>query len=291
MLERCLKSLISQAVPNTITAFIIVIDNDPAGGARAIAAPFSVRYIHAPRRGIAIARNAALDAAFATGADWIAFIDDDEIAAPDWIAQLMAPEYLGVPILTGREEVEYPSPPPFWCAPNKRELNPAHEGRRRGTATTGNVRFSADLIYAGLRFNEAIGLMGGEDIEFFGRARAMGFQIRQTLRAVTIETAHRERLTLPGQLYRHFWCAASDVVAVQKVRGKYRALSRKLHTIPLSIAIGAVEIAISPLFSVIGLDAFKRRVLAGGKKIAKGAGRAAAIVGIMPQPYRVIVGE
>ena len=88
MLDDCLHSLCEHIRPTDIEIVVIVIDNDPGGSAREIvagymdAAPFVVRYLHEPRRGIAFARNAALDAAQESGAKWIAFIDDDdEIAA------------------------------------------------------------------------------------------------------------------------------------------------------------------------------------------------------------------
>ena len=44
-------------------------------------------YLHAPARNISIARNACLEAA---SAPLVAFIDDDEIARPGWLAGLVA---------------------------------------------------------------------------------------------------------------------------------------------------------------------------------------------------------
>ena len=61
MLESCLRSLGEQVVPPDVRPSIIVIDNDPAGNARPVVAgyarmaPFPVRYVHEPHRGIAIA--------------------------------------------------------------------------------------------------------------------------------------------------------------------------------------------------------------------------------------------
>ena len=49
-------------------------------------APFPVRYVHEPAAGVANARNAALAAA---RGDLIAFLDDDEEAAPGWLAALI----------------------------------------------------------------------------------------------------------------------------------------------------------------------------------------------------------
>jgi succinoglycan biosynthesis protein ExoM len=297
MLERCLRSLSEQLVPAGLQVSVIIIDNDPAGSARneatayANAAPFDVRYEREPKRGIATARNAAIDAAIATGADWIAFIDDDEWATPDWIANLMAPDYRDTPVLAGPVLPVYPDIAPFWCLNTPKALKPAEEGKRVKTAISGNVRFSAEIVKAGIRFNERLKLMGGEDQEFFSAAHKAGFAIRKTLRAIAYETAHPERLTYRGQVKRAYWCAASDMRRDAVLRGWPWAISRKAHTVPSNIVFGAFEILASPLFLIGGRLAFKKRAVAGGKKIAKGVGRAAGMFGAMPQPYRVIVGN
>jgi succinoglycan biosynthesis protein ExoM len=79
-----------------IDAFnLIIVDNDPDGGARQtaerlhVAAPPHVhlRYVHEPDAGVANARNAAVDAA---DTPLIAFLDDDMTAPPDWLAGLLA---------------------------------------------------------------------------------------------------------------------------------------------------------------------------------------------------------
>jgi len=298
MLERCLLSLDEQRVPPDVQMSVFVVDNDPAGGALNVVtdymrvAPFSVRYVHEPRRGIAIARNAALDAAIGASADWIAFIDDDEWADPDWIAALMAPEYRHTPILLGAVIHESPDPAPFWLTGRRQAGGvKGKEGELRKTGTTGNVRLSAELIRSGFRFDEGLRLMGGEDNELFTRARKAGFEIRRTLKAIVTEAAHPDRATYTAQMYRAYWCAASDMRRTAIDKGWPGAILRKAHTVPLNIVFGVLEIASSPLCSTFGVDAFKRRALAGGKKIAKGFGRAIAILGLMPQPYRVIIGH
>src|SRR4051794_18458322 len=85
-LAQTLRSVLSQ-VPVAGSRFrIVVADNDETPSAKAMvdavlgAGPLSYAYVHAPARNISIARNAALAA---VGTRWAAFLDDDELAAPD----------------------------------------------------------------------------------------------------------------------------------------------------------------------------------------------------------------
>ena len=92
-LERALRSLFGQVRVADRLCEIVIADNDPEGSARdrveALRAhsPWRLVYIHIPTPGVATARNAALRA---TDASLIAFLDDDEAAAPDWLTRILA---------------------------------------------------------------------------------------------------------------------------------------------------------------------------------------------------------
>lgn len=86
MLTRCLFSLAKQnSLPDWEFIFIIV-DNELTPNNRHIVEEFEritnfmVKYIHQPRRGIAVARNAALEEALKQKVDWICYFDDDQYA-------------------------------------------------------------------------------------------------------------------------------------------------------------------------------------------------------------------
>lgn len=324
MLERCLVSLITQQVDATLDIHIIVASNGPTRAAEASevvrglspASQFPITFTHDPAAGIARARNSAMLHALSIGAQWVAFIDDDEIADPEWIANLMAPEWRRFPVLMGANVYQYPPHPPFWTLDKgDTALSAVDEGLLCKTASSGNVRFSTRLVTAGLRFDEELNLAGGEDNDFFSRAHEMGFQITRTYRAITREMVHAERLTYAYQIYRAYWCAASDMRRLAVHKGWRQAILRKAGSVPMNTVFGLLWLALSVPFALLSIVSFmlipldgndegkaalfcralltqyKKFALRGGKRIAKSAGRLAAMLGHLPQPYRTIHGE
>jgi hypothetical protein len=91
-LAKAVRSMFRQTGVVTGALELVVVDNDAVRSAQALVAalaaeaPFPVRYVHEPAAGVANARNAALAAA---SGDLIAFLDDDEEAAPGWLAALI----------------------------------------------------------------------------------------------------------------------------------------------------------------------------------------------------------
>ena len=86
-LARCLDSLIVQRYPDFR---ILVVDNAPATGAtaevvRSAARRGPVEYLLERKAGLSFARNAAVAAA---PGEILAWIDDDEVADPNWLAEI-----------------------------------------------------------------------------------------------------------------------------------------------------------------------------------------------------------
>lgn len=285
MLRECLDSLAALRLPVGYQVCLIVSDNEelPANKQAVLrfaeSCPFAVHYVHEPRRGIPFARNAVLDKAMSLGAGWIAFIDDDEIADQNWLAALMSSEYINVPILSGAHYFQYPEPLPFWAIPTKEKK---HNPKREYSAPTNNVRISAELLKSGLRFNEKLKLANGEDTEFLDAARKLGFKTHRIFDAITIEKAHRDRLTYRYQVYRMYCSGATNMRIAIKRDGLVRAILWKSPLIPAWVISGVFEVLISPFFILGGLSHFKYRALVGGKKVAKAIGRVAALAGHIP---------
>ena len=117
MLRDCLASLAAQFPIEMASVRIIVIDNEetPSEGAMEAAAQYSALYFHEPRRGIPQARNRALTAAKSINATHVAFIDDDEIASPNWLASLWtALKEYGADAVQGPVHYIYPKGAAKW---------------------------------------------------------------------------------------------------------------------------------------------------------------------------------
>lgn len=292
MLRACLDSLAAQVVPADVEMQIVVVDNESQpnnrGGVEAFAAscPVPVHYVHQPKRGIAAARNAILDRAMELGAGWIAMIDDDETADPMWVANLMREEQRRFPVLSGQRRYTYSGQLPFWASERRQRTV-----REPQSASTCNIRFSRALVDAGLRFDENLGLAGGEDSRFFRRAVAAGFQIGCADDAITWEVRHPERMGYHAIMAKVF---AQNVGSQrQKIMdcGRFRVCGKTLPKAVLELAVGTAILSASPFGLLAGPQGFRALALRGGKQVAKGLASFSAAAGYHPQPYRHIVGH
>lgn len=177
-LTRTLESIAAQHLPGGPLLRVIVADNDETPVRAASIAADAARlgldlaYVHAPARNISVARNACLDAA---RADWIAFIDDDEVAAPDWLANLLAAR-AGHDIIFGVSQAHYPDPAtPAWVKRGDFHSNRIAGNDAAWNGYTANVLIDRRFVEAHrLRFDPALGQTGGEDTMFFFDAHRAG---------------------------------------------------------------------------------------------------------------------
>jgi succinoglycan biosynthesis protein ExoM len=199
-----LRSIAAQQLPSGLNVRVIVADNDDAPSARPIVdrarAEFGLdcRYLEAPARNISIARNACLET---TDAPLFAFIDDDEIAAPDWLSKLVAEQRRSeAPVVFGPVHAVYGAEPEWLKQADLHSIRPAF--RADGAIDTGyacNVLLSRRLLAVALRscrFDPSLGRSGGEDTFFFHQLHAMGARMAFCPTAIVREAvpAHRGRL-------------------------------------------------------------------------------------------------
>lgn len=183
-LVRTLESIEAQAVPHDATLLVIVADNDDDPTAAGMVGNFAARsahgveYVHAPARNISVARNAILDSAKRAGADRLAFIDDDEAAAPDWIIKLDARLGAGdADAVMGPVRAIYRADAPEWMQADRvhdtwPEIGP--DGQPVAGHSCNAMIDLAAPAFSGLRFDPMRGRTGGEDSAWFEAARRAG---------------------------------------------------------------------------------------------------------------------
>ena len=165
MLKACLASLDGLARPKDTELLIVVVENDPepfftGTSADDVKAALSlpVFFYHEKRKGIPFARNTALEAALEHNPDWVALIDDDERAEPDWIEKLLeACRTFSAEVANGPVRRIYEKPAPHWW--KSQLLKPRPTGTEITEAPTNNVLISARVIRKdglGLRFDERL---------------------------------------------------------------------------------------------------------------------------------------
>jgi succinoglycan biosynthesis protein ExoM len=161
-------------------------------------------YVHAPARNISLARNAVLDAA---DGDWLALIDDDQVAGSDWIAALVAAaQAQGCAAVLGPVRAVYPPQTPRWIADGDfHSFRPVRVGGRILKGYSCNVLINMDIVRrAGLRFDLSLGRMGGEDDDFFYRLTDAGGVIGEAEAASVFEPVPASRAKLGWLLRRAF---------------------------------------------------------------------------------------
>ena len=164
-------------------------DNTPEVVAKAAGnAACAVRYVREAEPGVSFARNRGLEESKAT---WIAFFDDDEIAEPDWLLQLMkaAAEH-DVKIVGGGVQLKLDEDSDRKLKPWVRvmlgcteTMGPQmYDGKR--VPTTGNMLIHTEIF-------EKIGMFrtdlveGGEDTDVYHRARKLGYEAYHAPQALT----------------------------------------------------------------------------------------------------------
>ena len=211
-LARALRSLFAQSGVADRVSAIVVVDNDPVGSAAATVealrtnSPWPLTYVHAPRPGVATARNAGLAA---TNAPLIAFLDDDEAASSGWLAALLkARETTGADAVFGPITGRAPDAAP-WLKPHLERFF-GREGPERtqvidhsyGCGNSLMMRRSA--LPGAAPFDTGADQAGGEDDALFAALAARGGRFGWAADAWVEEFAPAHRATLKYALARAF---------------------------------------------------------------------------------------
>lgn len=266
---------------------ILIVDNDPAGGARELVESYGsgVRYLHADEPGIAAARNAALDGS--PSADVLIFIDDDERPSEDWLPLMLAAHRQhGAAAVVGPVISEFETAPEPWIQAGRfftRRRMPT--GSYIDIAATNNLLLDMRFVRGnGLRFDLRFGLTGGSDTLFSRELRAAGGRMVWCDEAIVTDVVPSNRSTRRWVLQRAYRSGNSLVLTALAVAHTPSARARTRAEFGarglLRAASGA---AMTTLGAVLRSDRWKAR---GRRTLARGRGMLGGVFGRAYAEYR-----
>lgn len=208
-LPEVLEHLHAQVVPAALQWEIIVVDNNSQDETAAIAQQYQaqwswnvpIRYVFEPRQGAAFARQTAIRQAHS---DLVGFLDDDNLPAPNWVAEAIAfsQRYPEAGAFSGRIDGLFDVEPPqeikkllpylairnhgdqvIEFEPEKLRLPPAASLVVRKPAWLQNVPTEPALIGR----VGGVSMVGGEDYEVLLHIHKAGWKI---LYAPDLRTSH-----------------------------------------------------------------------------------------------------
>ncbi|MBS0294680.1 MAG: glycosyltransferase family 2 protein [Proteobacteria bacterium] len=250
-LTRALRSVFAQAQVAERLLEVVVIDNDPNGSAKfAVGAlerecPVPLIYVHEETPGVATARNAGLKA---TGAAFIAFLDDDEEATEAWLASLLETQ--------SRFDADAVFGPIAGLAPDAPEAlrpwlkrffsreGPMQSGPIDHGYGCGNSLLKRETVLIGERpFDVRHDQIGGEDDALFSALQARGGRFAWAADALVFEHAPAHRATLAYALTRGF--------AYGQGPSQTAARERRWGSVAKWMAVGAAQAAVyGPLAAI-----------------------------------------
>ena len=163
----------------------------------------AITYCVEPEQNIALARNKALEH---SRGDYIAFIDDDEYPAKDWLCNLFkACRIYKVDGVLGPVRPYFEHEPPQWAIKGKFFDRPTYDTGRLmdwPETRTGNVLFEKKIL-GGITgaFNPEFGT-GSEDIDFFRRMIEKGHVFIWCNEAAVYELVPPSRSSIRYLLHR-----------------------------------------------------------------------------------------
>lgn len=222
----------------------VVVDNRPGGGAREVCEawrphlPFALTFVEEPQPGISFARNRAVGAALALGADEVAFVDDDDEPLPDWLARLTAARRrTGADMVFGTWRHPEALDLPRFLA-DVRFFRPIRLDNRNSYglpawAGTYNVLLTRALLEHlgadGPVFDPGFALTGGGDTDLFIRAHRAGFAHAVAADSAVYRIWEPERMTLRGVMRRAFriGCTRMQLTAAHHGPSRCRKIGRR----------------------------------------------------------------
>ncbi len=260
---------------------LVIIDNRPNPRTREVCEraaaelPVGLFYAEEPQPGLTYARNRAVTVALERGADFLAFIDDDDLPRPDWLLRLLEQQSAtGADLVFGswvldEQMPEWARESGIFRSPGKHKSE-TKKHRRYGLpdfASGCNMLATRSILErvgaSGPIFDHAFCFIGGEDKDFFIRAQEQGATLACADHSVIRRNHEAERYTMRGLFRRGFKNGCSRV----NMAGSHGDRRRRLKLV--ATALGKLSISLIMLpFSIFSRGAFMHHLY----RLAKSSG-------------------
>ncbi|PQJ68003.1 glycosyltransferase [Photobacterium angustum] len=260
---QCIESLQQQKINDTLSVDILVVENNKTHNqavveaiARYQHAPFTIHHQLETTAGIPFARNNGLRFGQQQGFDYLAFVDDDAIADPNWILTLFsALQDHNVQVTTGPQFPIYPdNTETLYTAAKVYHERKLTDGTTLSWAATNNVLLDLNFFAQNqLVFNNQL-IFGGEDKALFQQVSRHDGKILWVQNAIISEFISPERLSLKWALKRRFRIGATELQIESCINSQAKSYVRCLFKGSAYLAKGALLLlpdAILPKRSIL----------------------------------------
>jgi len=289
-LRKNLQSLINQNFEQKFE--VLVIDNDISRGGESIINEcindlIKIDYYIEEKKGISSVRNKCISICMKKKADYMIFIDDDEIADKYWLHNLFLVEekynakIVGGPVLCKFEApVSYAIKNTFFTRERKKT------GSKLKNCATGNVLINMEIfkLIENQIFDSFFNIIGGGDTVFFNKLKAHNIDMIWADNAITYEFISMERSQLKHCILRSFYRGNSAFYIFKLNNGLLKSIFKILINI-LILIINLIRLS----FYIIIIN--KVEIMKICKKIVRLLGFISSIFNYKSREYNITYGE
>jgi len=305
MLKALIESWGEMQVPESCQVRCLVVENDDTPNSQAVVTQsgplkngVALDYVLETEAGIPFGRNRAAKEAIAAGDDLLAFVDDDEVVAGDWLVEIVKAyrtskaTLIGGPLRVKKTERSLNGLDALMdkCIAQRYLRKETRAARKAGlngtpgvTIVTNNWLGETKLFSEhGIWFDETMRFTGGTDSKLSAEVKAAGLRTAWAVNAAVYEEIPKERLSIAYQFKR-----GRD----QSSTNFYRKLTKKpaaklgvVVSVPLKLVIVAGLIIALPLTG-------GRTLLDAVRTSGWIAGRIDALFGKRSDLYQTVTGD
>jgi GT2 family glycosyltransferase len=247
ILRNALRSVTLQETSNRFIYDILVIDNASTDSTRAVVtevaanSPVAVSYVEEQIEGIVPARNRGVREARGV---WLAFFDDDQLAEPDWLRELLSAASLTKSTLVGGSTLlQLPASQPMELGPISRNVlgehlytGTARICRDKRIPSSGNMLVAREVFDSIGLFDTSL-VAGGSDTDFVRRARGAGISVSIAPAAIVHHIIPGSRVTPAYLRWTSTRTGYQFAVLDLKYSGRAHMLARTIARIGQAILV------------------------------------------------------